>query len=75
MPQANATVAPPLLPPHVLVKSYGLRVVPNTSLKVCEPAPNSGVFVLPMTIAPASLYRWTVNESSVGTKSLNIRDP
>ncbi len=51
MPQASATAAPPLLPPQVLVRSQGLRVAPNTALKVCEPAPNSGVLVLPMVIA------------------------
>ena len=47
MPHASATAAPPLLPPQVFVRSYGLRVAPNTVLNVCEPAPNSGVFVLP----------------------------
>ena len=38
--------------PGVFVRSYGLRVAPKTALNVCEPAPNSGVFVLPITIAP-----------------------
>src|SRR5918912_1075821 len=32
IPQASAAAAPPLLPPHVLVGSYGLRVAPNTVL-------------------------------------------
>src|SRR5688500_6539167 len=57
MPQASATAAPPLLPPHVFDRSYGLRVAPDTGLNVCDPAPNSGVFVLPTTIAPASRMR------------------
>src|SRR5262245_32693311 len=33
-PAASAAPAPPLDPPAVLVGSYGLRVVPYTSLKV-----------------------------------------
>src|SRR6185295_11357090 len=52
-PQANATAAPPEDPPQVLVRSYGLRVAPNTVLNVCDPEPNSGVLVLPTMIAPA----------------------
>ena len=36
------------------MRSYGLSVAPKTGLKVCEPAPNSGVLVLPMVIAPAA---------------------
>src|SRR5215472_1874784 len=60
---ASATAAPPLLPPQVLVTSYGLRVAPNTSLKVCDPAPNSGVFVLPTAMPPARLTRSTSSES------------
>src|SRR5437868_1403716 len=67
---ARATAAPPLLPPHVFVSLYGFRVAPNTGLNVCEPAPNSGVFVLPMTIAPAALMRSTISASSLGTLSL-----
>src|SRR5262249_43494888 len=46
-PHASATAAPPDDPPQVFVRSHGFRVVPNTVLKVCDPAPNSGVFVLP----------------------------
>ena len=67
---ASATAAPPLLPPHVRLRSYGFSVDPNTGLKVCDPAPNSGVLVLPTAIAPASRSRSTVSESSAGTKSL-----
>src|SRR6202043_3386025 len=57
IPQASATAAPPLLPPQVLVVSHGFRVRPKTSLNVCDPAPNSGVLVLPTVIAPACLIR------------------
>src|SRR3954451_20231101 len=53
MRHASDTAAPPLLPPQVLDRSYGLSVAPNTSLNVCEPAPSSGVFVSPQVIAPA----------------------
>ena len=57
MPQATAAAAPPLLPPAVLSRLYGLRVTPNNGLKVWEPAPNSGVLVFPIMIAPACLRR------------------
>ena len=67
IPHASATAAPPLLPTQVRVSSYGLRVGPNTRLKVCEPAPNSGVFVLPQVIAPAARMRVTISASLVGT--------
>src|SRR5262249_35020070 len=63
-PQASATAAPPEDPPQVFVKSYGLRVAPNTVLNVCEPAPNSGVLVLPIRIAPARRIRSTTRSSS-----------
>jgi hypothetical protein len=61
MPQASATAAPPLLPPQVLLVSYGFSVAPNTGLNVCEPAPNSGTLVLPMVIAPARWMRSTIS--------------
>src|SRR5438132_2367424 len=63
IPHASAAAAPPLLPPQVLVTSYGLTVVPNTRLKVCDPAANSGMFVLPTMIAPAFLTRSPSSES------------
>jgi hypothetical protein len=69
MPHASATAAPPLEPPQVLVTSYGLRVAPNTLLNVCDPAPSSGVFVLPQVIAPAARMRVTINASLVGISS------
>ena len=75
IPHASATAAPPLLPPHVFVRSYGLSVAPNTGLNVCDPAPNSGVFVLPTAMAPARFMRSTSSESSRGTKSLKIGEP
>src|ERR1700730_15434786 len=63
IPQASATEPPPVLPPHVFVTSYGLCVAPKTGLNVCEPSPNSGTFVFPMTIAPASFSRCTTRQS------------
>ena len=48
---------------------------PKTGLKVCEPAPNSGVFVLPTVIAPAARSRSTMSASSSGTKSAKMGDP
>ncbi len=55
MPQATATAAPPDEPPHVVARSYGFLVAPNTVLNVWLPAPNSGVLVLPSRIAPAAV--------------------
>src|SRR5258706_6954326 len=75
MPQASASAPPPVLPPQVLVTSYGLRVGPNTGLNVCEPNPNSGTFVLPMTIPPAAFSRCTTRQSKSGTLSRCNGDP
>src|SRR6202167_4019760 len=46
MPVASATAAPPEEPDAEREVSHGLRVAPNTSLKVLAPAPNSGVLDL-----------------------------
>src|SRR5262249_32875495 len=70
MPVATPTAAPPLEPPQVSAGFQGLRVAPNTALKVFPPAPNSGLLVLPITMAPAALSRWTTRSSSSGTWSL-----
>ena len=67
IPAATAAAAPPLEPPAVRERSKGLRVAPNTALKVCEPAPNSDVFVLPITIAPARRSLATISVSAAGT--------
>ena len=42
-------------------------MAPKTALNVCEPAPNSGVLVLPMINAPAARSRSTRSESDTGT--------
>ena len=46
MPVASATAAPPEEPAAERDVFQGFRVVPNTSLKVLAPAPNSGVLDL-----------------------------
>src|SRR5438105_14092729 len=46
VPVASATAAPPEEPAAERDVSQGLRVGPNTSLKVLAPAPNSGVLDL-----------------------------
>src|SRR6185437_10694366 len=70
MQHARLTAAPPLLPPHVFVRSNGFLVAPKTLLKVWDPAPNSGVLVLPTLIAPAFLMYSTIIASWFGTLSL-----
>ena len=74
-PAASAAPAPPLLPPAERSSAHGLRVAPNTTLKVCEPTPNSGVLVLPITIAPAARRRLTSRQSTSGTCSANAAEP
>ena len=53
MPVASATAEPPDEPAQVFSGSNGLPVAPYTGFTVLAPAPNSGVFVLPTTMAPA----------------------
>ena len=60
-------------PQSLMVKSQGLSVAPKTVLKVCDPAPNSGVLVLPRVIAPAVwkpiynkvVLRWECNHPAI----------
>src|SRR5882672_8503011 len=67
MPVASAAADPPLEPPALNERFHGLRVAPNTALTVFGPKANSGVLVLPSTMAPAALSRSTTAASSVGT--------
>src|SRR3977135_3907809 len=75
MPVATATADPPEEPAGLNAGFQGLRVTPNTSLKVLAPAANSGGLGLPSTIAPAAFSRRTTSASSAGTLSLNSGDP
>src|SRR5206468_1979289 len=54
MPVTSPAAPPPVEPPALRAGSHGLRVWPNTSLKVFPPAANSGQFVFPRITAPAS---------------------
>src|SRR5919109_396137 len=64
IPVASATAPPPVEPPQVSAGFQGLRVGPKISLNVLAPAPNSGVLVLPTTMAPAAFRRSTTSASS-----------
>src|SRR4029079_15083043 len=75
MPVATATAEPPAEPDGLSAGFHGLRVTPNTSLKVLAPAANSGVLVLPSTMAPDAFSRRSPPASSVGTLSLNSGEP
>jgi hypothetical protein len=75
IPVASATAEPPLEPPQVSAGFQGLRVTPKTALKVLPPAPNSGVLVLPSTMAPACLRRCTMSASSSGTSCSWTSEP
>src|SRR5204863_127841 len=54
MRAASAAAPPPVDPEAESAVFQGLRVAPNTLFTVFAPAPNSGVLVLPRTIAPAA---------------------
>ena len=66
-PVATDTAPPPVEPPEVSEVFQGLRVRPKTSLKVLPPAPNSGVFDLPMTMPPLRSMRSTSGCDFFGT--------
>ena len=70
---ATAAAAPPLDPPGVRSRSHGLRQAPLSSDSVTGIVPNSGVFVLPITIAPAAFSFWTTTTSYSGTLSAKAR--
>src|SRR5436305_9291942 len=69
MPRTTAATAPPEEPPGVLRVSHGLRVTPVNGLSVTPFQPNSGIVVLPTTIAPCSLRRATVGASCAADAS------
>ena len=75
MPVASATAEPPDEPPQVSAVFHGLRVLPNTSLKVLAPAPNSGVFDLANGMAPLRSSVSTETSFRSGTKSAKIGEP
>jgi len=74
-PEASATAEPPEEPAQVRSVFQGLRVTPNTSLKVWAPAPNSGVFDLPTITAPRASSRSTSKPERSGTWSAKIGEP
>src|SRR5258705_13318089 len=53
-PAATSAADPPLLPPGVLDRSYGLFVRPYRLLFDSPPRPISGTFVSPSTMAPSA---------------------
>ncbi len=75
IPVASATAEPPEEPPQVIAVFQGLRVLPNTSLKVLAPAANSGTLERASTMPPwrSSVSTWRSERS--GTKSAKIGEP
>ena len=65
IPDATAAPAPPLEPPGVCSGFHGLRVIPCASLSVYETVPNSGEFVMPSRMNPASTNRSTTRSDFV----------
>ncbi len=75
-PAARAAPEPPDEPPGDHSRPQGLRVGPNTSLSVHPWNANSGMLVLPSTIAPAAIIRSTViSLRSAGGRSSIVREP
>ncbi len=64
-PAATAADAPPLDPPEVCARFHGLRVLPCRAFSETVSAPNSGEFVRPRGIAPASRRSWTSGSVTV----------
>ena len=52
IPAATEAALPPLEPPDVLSKSYGLRGVPWSAFFEAVPSPNSDILVFPALITP-----------------------
>src|SRR5215469_10977844 len=75
IPVASATAEPPDEPAQERTGSNGLPVAPYTALRVLAPAPNSGVLVLPITMAPAWRTPATSRSSAAGTWSRKMTLP
>ena len=75
MPVASPTAVPPDEPPDVLSGSNGLQVAPNKRLRVLPPAPNSGVFVLPIMMPPSRCRAATEDWSRSGMFSAKSSEP
>ena len=58
-PDAIAAASPPLEPPLECAKFHGLLVRPERRLSVSYAIRNSGVLVVPTTMAPAARKRVT----------------
>ena len=56
-PSATAAALPPDEPPVFLLRSNGLRVGPKSGLSQMPRNPMTGLFVLPIRIAPARSMR------------------
>ena len=73
---ARIAASPPLDPPHVRPKSHGLFVRPYTGLSDSCQIINCGIFVLPMTIAPARRSRDTeIPSFSTGFRNDSLSKP
>src|SRR6516164_3835915 len=75
MPPATAAALPPDEPPELYPIFHGVLVGPKRRLSVIPLWPNSGVLVLPRTIAPASSSLSTAAALVLGTRSFTAREP
>src|SRR5437870_110797 len=75
MAVATAAAEPPDEPPEVRSRSQGFGVAPKTRFLVNPECPNSGVWVLPITIPPACFERSTITASESGTFPLKTQEP
>lgn len=74
-PAPSADAQPPLEPLEVRRASSGWRVVPWSGFEVTPLQPNSDMFAMPTTAAPAALSRATATLSRGALKSAKSREP
>ena len=74
-PAATAAPDPPDEPPGVSAGFQGLRVMPQSGDSVKPAWANSGVVVLPITIAPAPVSLSTIAASASGTQCSKTKEP